>query len=1087
MVTCLLEMLRSSRDLSSSADSPVNLDSLTIVELVNHLHQTKSLPQMCDWFFNKGFVIRKMPMFIGSCLENKVIVIFYRDFTQLWTTWARQSRGVTLYLDLATNSWKLLKFAMPRGAEALTGFHIKNKITSTENIIGGNFGIFDQNQQMVMQKLRTPYASMHGYLTMKVDGMMVCVTLYKGTLGRVIREIIMNRDDDMAKKILQLADINNCGFVPVISTQRTFNVMETGPTFSYIATALLVATGAISHIALTIEVLVKKISPIDAFMKYGDKFMNALKIFNENVNVEGGEFMTLSFEAVCQSRKCAWGHTHTELAIDYPKTFVNLLSFGMGLTTTPHFRFSDVIHKMGFDEPLWWEVDSSNRINEMLADLSCLIMNQMSEKDYLAKYKSSNRFQTLNRIDREGFIFWADLGDGQLDYHKLKSREYYISHKPKEFPELFELAKKSHAFPNANNIYKYFQELKGKFFRIIFIFRNALGLNPNSNPAGFLFLFQGMSKKAQETYECMMDTRKKCLMLMQTDRWETFCCNLFRQIFEPLKNITFDKEKHKFLKNIITKLEPWNEWKSLMENITRMFNHPPPFLEEFYFLLKEAEKPVGKNYVPFTKWWVFGCPWSTDIDVFCLTQSREDVSNLDGVDPSLLKKELAEFGYDTTNRELDISYGFIETDKDGNPVLSITSKGGDESQNIIFMTYEFHKQKYPQPFKNIVQIDLGLKVRIVSKYFMDNLKSLIGYAEYLKIREEKGSAYQGTWNRINFAIKYFNWIKKYDTQLWKEDMKSLTMKIIQLILLEKSQYEYTKEGLANWFEGFHPGHLNGVLWFLTRGKKGQYCEETLQILIHEFLRIAKTIPQEERIWQKVPIDVNKNSTMLPNEVFNEFIRSPETPTKTFDHEFRKICTTYEGIGDLFPLESQNCDLIPAQVRERVITADQRSPEWLEALTFYKCGNNTGVIPCPDDNWVDHYYNLIRGSIVELIVMRTVDLSSFFPDQKIQKIHIGLLVKEKGVQGSPGCAPDLLLCIEETGEIIACEIKCLASRPIDNCHYRRAEDLARRQLESCIEIINDKKICHRGMIIICYVYQDDKKKYIFDARATMIDF
>ena len=115
--------------------------------------------------------------------------------------------------------------------------------------------------------------------------------------------------------------------------------------------------------------------------------------------------------------------------------------------------------------------------------------------------------------------------------------------------------------------------------------------------------------------------------------------------------------------------------------------------------------------------------------------------------------------------------------------------------------------------------------------------------------------------------------------------------------------------------------------------------------------------------------------------------------------------------------------MPVHVKNHAIIADQRSNEWLDALKFYKCGNNTGVIPCPDDNWVSHYYNLIRGSIVELIVMKTVDLSSFFPHQKISKINLGLLVKEKGIEGSPGCAPDLLLALEGTDEIIAGEIKC----------------------------------------------------------------
>ena len=85
---------------------------------------------------------------------------------------------------------------------------------------------------------------------------------------------------------------------------------------------------------------------------------------------------------------------------------------------------------------------------------------------------------------------------------------------------------------------------------------------------------------------------------------------------------------------------------------------------------------------------------------------------------------------------------------------------------------------------------------------------------------------------------------------------------------------------------------------------------------------------------------------------------------------------------------------------------------------------------------------------------------------------------------------LLYVEDENGlhrEIVACEIKCIVSLPIDNTSYRRAESLATRQLESCIEIIGDKEVCHRGVIVICYVYQDSKKNYVFDTRACLIQF
>jgi hypothetical protein len=99
--------------------------------------------------------------------------------------------------------------------------------------------------------------------------------------------------------------------------------------------------------------------------------------------------------------------------------------------------------------------------------------------------------------------------------------------------------------------------------------------------------------------------------------------------------------------------------------------------------------------------------------------------------------------------------------------------------------------------------------------------------------------------------------------------------------------------------------------------------------------------------------------------------------------------------------------------------------------------------------------------------------------------VGLIVEEKGLKKSKGCAPDLLLLLE-SGEIIICEIKCLVSQPIDNTSYRRAISLASRQIESCINIINCKDICNRGLIIIVYIYYNENK-IVYDTRVSIVNY
>ena len=182
-------------------------------------------------------------------------------------------------------------------------------------------------------------------------------------------------------------------------------------------------------------------------------------------------------------------------------------------------------------------------------------------------------------------------------------------------------------------------------------------------------------------------------------------------------------------------------------------------------------------------------------------------------------------------------------------------------------------------------------IRVTSKYFLDNLQVLIGDQEYRKIRDEKMKAYQGTWNRVNFAIKYMNLVNFQRKKQFYDDIKSMTVKIIQLILLENNEYEYTKEGLANRINKLFPGNYDAILFLLFRGRRGSFDQSCLSLLISEFIRIARSINQTELQWNNVNIDIDKTPTKLCNELYNQFISSPFEPSKIFAEEFVNIFST----------------------------------------------------------------------------------------------------------------------------------------------------------------------------------------------------
>jgi hypothetical protein len=222
-----------------------------------------------------------------------------------------------------------------------------------------------------------------------------------------------------------------------------------------------------------------------------------------------------------------------------------------------------------------------------------------------------------------------------------------------------------------------------------------------------------------------------------------------------------------------------------------------------------------------------------------------------------------------------------------------------------------------------------------------------------------------------------------------------------------------------------------------------------------------------------------NPTGLADNLVREFLRSPLKPTDAFVTGFCEICPS-RNINPLFLIHCQNTHRLPPSVLIKSVLVAQRTPQWLRLLNHYSCGRNTGLIAYDGSDWVEFYYNLIRGSIIELFVMRNGDFSSLVADAV--PVTVGMLVKDRDVAGSIAIAPDLLL-VRPNGETIPVEIKCIPSAPSQNHDYRRAVKLAKCQIQTSLDIINGT--VRRGIIVIVYVYE----RYgdcVIEARAGFVD-
>lgn len=162
---------------------------------------------------------------------------------------------------------------------------------------------------------------------------------------------------------------------------------------------------------------------------------------------------THQLEAICPYRTTCAGMVHTELAMSYPAG--GLISMGVkcGEEYSPHFTMEEHVHKVGYNQPLFWIENDSVAILKMLTALQRLSTDsEYTDVDFLAEFPPNNTYMpSMIHVDHEGFVLLVerltkDLGTGAVrkgwDYGKLKTLLYYMFHKPREstMPQLVELS-----------------------------------------------------------------------------------------------------------------------------------------------------------------------------------------------------------------------------------------------------------------------------------------------------------------------------------------------------------------------------------------------------------------------------------------------------------------------------------------------------------------------------------------------------------------------------------------------------------------------------------------------------------------------
>lgn len=158
------------------------------------------------------------------------------------------------------------------------------------------------------------------------------------------------------------------------------------------------------------------------------------------------------------------------------------------------------------------------------------------------------------------------------------------------------------------------------------------------------------------------------------------------------------------------------------------------------------------------------------------------------------------------------------------------------------------------------------------KFSLDWLKDLLGKEEYLLFRDEKVQLYINyTERRYNFVIqqlqivKFLNAIE--DDHKRVSILKSLTMKLIQLILVRYSKCCYIKEEMAFAINRLIPDTVESAKYLLFRGKEGVWDEISISSFYQLLVTAVETIIIEQNAklqWNHFSLALWPNPTKLPD-------------------------------------------------------------------------------------------------------------------------------------------------------------------------------------------------------------------------------
>ena len=450
----------------------------------------KILEKMSNYLeFHYQYNLKKLPL---ETVDN-VYMIKYIEGSKIWNKWSIKARGTIVSVD--DGNFLILKQLLDRGAELLMPNHINNEIKGTQDIetitnIGETPKFdkkFTEKQIETMEYVYNQKTKFKGVLSMKVDGSLSSVSVYKK--GEIHYEKMIYYIDKLPdktpykyyKQMLKLTD-EDSEYLVLLSSQATLFFSNGIDHFSWNICAIIIGFLNISEneiykkISEGLKIDLKTVKITDEIKEkvleylideYWKKFSYVINTFIQNlkpfISFNENEGITLSFESVCANRKDIFGTIKYVLAMSYNTYMFRFLgiNINIGKTTGKYYPHCDEnIQKLlislkskedgdrYWKDPLFWNNDKMNgkSITDMLKSLDDVIHGELTILKFLEKYKPGNhRYQNVNTsdemkailndpVDYEGFVLYRIIkedGETYYQYNKVKHQYFYKLHKIK--------------------------------------------------------------------------------------------------------------------------------------------------------------------------------------------------------------------------------------------------------------------------------------------------------------------------------------------------------------------------------------------------------------------------------------------------------------------------------------------------------------------------------------------------------------------------------------------------------------------------------------------------------------------------------